>query len=149
MSKTFVLNRAITTNQIFNYGNIAKNNYINLYNNIFYIGINLYININLYIDFGIYIKTNTGSVTISQFLFYFLLSDNTYIQLNKLYKNEKQFNKTKNNFLFKPSVFYNKYQLIGLLLNAYYKNTSVILTNEVQTYFYANCNFIISFKNFC
>lgn len=50
--------------------------------------------------------------------------------------------------MFKPSIFYDKYQFVGLPSNIYLENNFVILTSPIQTYFYANCDFIISFKDF-
>lgn len=44
----------------------------------------------------------------------------------------------RNNFALKQSIFYDKYQLIGLPLYAYFEDAFVILTGQAQTYFYAN-----------
>lgn len=50
--------------------------------------------------------------------------------------------------MFKSSIFYDKYQLVGLPSDIYLENNFVISTSLVQTYFYANCDFIILLKDF-
>lgn len=51
--------------------------------------------------------------------------------------------------MFKLSIFHNKCQIIYLNLDAYLKNAFVILTRQVQTYLYVNCDLIILFEDFC
>ena len=70
-------------------------------------------------------------------------------QLNKLYKNEDKFGRTGDNFTFKPSIFYDKCQLVGLPPDAYLEGASVMLTGQAQTHFYANRESIVSFDDFC
>lgn len=69
-------------------------------------------------------------------------------QLDKLYKNEYKVCGIRNNFTFKLSIFYDKYQLISLSPNAYLEGTSVMLTGQAQTCFYAIQDSIISFEDF-
>ena len=57
------------------------------------------------------------------------------IQLDKLYKNKDKFSRTRDNFTFKLSIFYDKCQLVGLLLDAYLEGASIILTGQAQTHF--------------
>lgn len=71
------------------------------------------------------------------------------IQLDKLYKNEDKFSRTEDNFTFKLSIFYDKCQLVGLLLDTYFEGVSVLLTGQAQTHFYTNCKSIVSFDDFC
>lgn len=56
---------------------------------------------------------------------------------------------TKNNFIFKLSIFHNKCQLVGLLLDVYLRNAFVILTSQSQTHFYTNYESLVLFDNFC
>lgn len=70
------------------------------------------------------------------------------IQLNKFYKNEDKFGIMGDNFIFKLIVCYDKSQVISLPLEAYFEDVSIILTSQVQTYFYANQDFTVSFKDF-
>ena len=69
--------------------------------------------------------------------------------LDKLYKNKDKFGGTEDNFTFKLSIFYDKCQLIDLPLDAYLKNSSIILTGQSQTYIYTNCKSIVLFDDFC
>lgn len=55
MSKIFVINKTIITNQIFNYSNITKVGYINNLNT----NISLDIDFNIDINLNIHIKINT------------------------------------------------------------------------------------------
>lgn len=69
-------------------------------------------------------------------------------QFDKLYKNKDKFGKIKNNFRFKLSVFYDKYQFVNLLLDAYLKNAFIILIKKSQISIYSNHDFIILFEDF-
>ena len=69
--------------------------------------------------------------------------------LDKLYKIKDKFGETKDNFMFKLSIFHNKYQLVDLSSDAYLESASVILTSQAQTYFYANHDSITSVEDFC
>lgn len=55
----------------------------------------------------------------------------------------------KDNFIFKLSIFYNKYQLVALILDAYLENISIILIGQANTHFYSNWKFIVLFNDFC
>jgi hypothetical protein len=69
--------------------------------------------------------------------------------LNKLYKNEKKFEDTENNFDFKLTIYLDKCRHADLSEHAYEKEISVMLTDETLTRYYANrANFII-FNDFC
>lgn len=63
-----------------------------------------------------------------------------------MYKTKDKFGGIRNNFIFKLSIFHDKCQLVDLFLDVYLENISVILINQAQTHFYANCNSIILFK---
>ena len=69
--------------------------------------------------------------------------------LDKLYKNKDKFGRTRDNFTFKLSIFYDKCQLVGLHPDAYFEGASVMLTGQAQTHFYANRESIVSFDDFC
>ena len=73
---------------------------------------------------------------------------NESTQLNKLYKNKDKFGGTRDNFIFKLSIFYNKCQFISLSLDAYREGASIILRNQAQTHFYTNHESIILFDEF-
>lgn len=68
--------------------------------------------------------------------------------MDNLYKNRNKFDVIKNNFTFKLNVFYNKYLFIYLLLDIYFQAIFIMLTSQIQIYFYANYDFIILFKYF-
>lgn len=51
--------------------------------------------------------------------------------------------------MFKLNIFYDKCKFIGLFSDIYLKSVFVTLMSQAHTYFYANYNFIILFKDFC
>lgn len=62
--------------------------------------------------------------------------------------NEDKFGRIEDNFIFKLNLFYDKCQLVDLLLDVYLKSAPVMLTSQAQTYFYTNCKSIVSFNDF-
>lgn len=81
-------------------------------------------NINLFIDFNMQIKISIDLTTIRQ-------HSKKLVQLDKLYKNEDKFSGIGDNFIFKLSIFYNKYQFIGLFSEVYLESIKVILIDQV------------------
>ena len=65
-------------------------------------------------------------------MFYFY----EFIQLNKTYKIEKKFEKTKNNLQFKFVVFRDKCRRIELSENAYIMTASIMLKNQTLIFYY-------------
>ena len=66
-----------------------------------------------------------------------------FIQLNKSYKIEKKFEKTKNNLQFKFIVFRDKCKRIELSKNAYFIIASIMLKNQTFIFYY-NDDYYIS-----
>ena len=71
-------------------------------------------------------------------MFYFY----EFIQLNKTYKIEKKFEKTKNNLQFKFVVFRNKCKRIELSKNAYIIIASIMLKNQTFIFYYNDDQYI-------
>ncbi len=69
--------------------------------------------------------------------------------LNKLFKNEKKFDDTENNFDFKLMLYLDKCRHADLSKHAYEKNVSAMLTDETLTRYYANRANFITFNDFC
>jgi hypothetical protein len=69
--------------------------------------------------------------------------------LNKLYKNEKKFDDTENNFDFKLTIYLDKCRHADLSEHAYEKGVSAMLTDETLTRYYANRANFITFNDFC
>jgi hypothetical protein len=69
--------------------------------------------------------------------------------LNKLYKNEKKFESTENNFDFKLTIYLDKCRHADLSAHAYEKEISVMLTDKTLTRYYANKTNFITFNDFC
>jgi hypothetical protein len=69
--------------------------------------------------------------------------------LNRLYKNEKKFERTENNFDFKLTIYLDKCRHADLSKHAYEKEISVMLTDETLTRYYANRANFITFNDFC
>ena len=59
-----------------------------------------------------------------------------FIQLNKSYKIEKKFEKTKNNLQFKFIVFCDKCKRVELSKNAYFMIASIMLKNQTFIFYY-------------
>ena len=68
--------------------------------------------------------------------------------LDKIYKEEDKFSGTGDNFNFKVTIFYNKYRQVRLPPNAYIYSTSIMLSDQAQTYYYANCSDTSTFDQF-
>ena len=71
-------------------------------------------------------------------MFYFY----EFIQLNKAYKIEKKFEKTKNNLQFKFVVFRDKCRRIELSKNAYIMIASIMLKNQTFIFYYNDDQYI-------
>ena len=71
------------------------------------------------------------------------------VLLNRIYKNEKKFEKTNDNFDYKLLLFYNKYKRVGLFKRAYIYETSIILIEQIQSRLYKIRNMILIFDEFC
>jgi hypothetical protein len=69
--------------------------------------------------------------------------------LNKLYKNEKKFDDTEDNFDFKLTIYLDKCRHADLSKHAYEKEISAMLTDETLTRYYANKTNFITFNDFC
>ena len=66
-----------------------------------------------------------------------------------MYKTEDKFGGIGDNFAFKLSIFHDKCRFVGLSSDSYLEGTSVMLTDQARTHFYANCDSITSFEDFC
>lgn len=66
-----------------------------------------------------------------------------------MYKNEDKFGRIGDNFIFKQNIFYDKYWLISLPSNIFFKGTFIILISQTYTHFYTHYDSIIWFKDFC
>ena len=59
-----------------------------------------------------------------------------FTQLNKTYRIEKKFNKTKNNLQFKFAVFYDKCRRIELFKKTWNQIASIMLKNQTLIFYY-------------
>ena len=66
-----------------------------------------------------------------------------FIQLNKSYKIEKKFEKTKNNLQFKFIVFCDKCRRVELSKNAYFMIASIMLKNQTLIFYYNDNHYIL------
>ena len=87
--------------------------------------------------FSIQLSTNQSFQKLIVFYFY------EFIQLNKTYKIEKKFEKTKNNLQFKFVVFRNKCKRIELSKNAYIIIASIMLKNQTFIFYYNDDQYIL------
>lgn len=53
------------------------------------------------------------------------------------------------NFNFKVTIFYNKCRQVGLLLNSYIYDASIMLFGQIQMHYYAYCGNFSIVKQFC
>ena len=71
------------------------------------------------------------------------------VLFDRIYKGEKKFEKTNDNFDYKLLLFYNKCKRVNLFKRAYIYETSIMLTEQVQSRFYKIHNMILIFDEFC
>ena len=69
--------------------------------------------------------------------------------LDKIYKEEYKFSGISDNFNFKVKIFYDECKQLGLPPNTYIYDTSIMLSGQAQTHYYANCGNISTFDQFC
>jgi hypothetical protein len=69
--------------------------------------------------------------------------------LNKLYKEKKKFENTKDNFDFKLTIYLDKCRHADLSEHAYEKEISAMLIDETLTRYYVNRTNFIIFNDFC
>lgn len=62
--------------------------------------------------------------------------------------NNDKFGGTEYKFIFQLNIFYNKYQLVGLLSDAFLEIVSIILTDKTYIHFYLNCDFLYYLRIF-
>ena len=67
---------------------------------------------------------------------------------NQIYKDEDKFSGIGDNFIFKVTIFYDKCSWVGLLPNTYIHGASIMLSGQVQTYYYANHGNASTFDQF-
>lgn len=70
------------------------------------------------------------------------------IIFNKIYKDKDKFSDIRDKFNFKVTIFYNKYRQIRLLSNINIYDLFIILSSQIQTYYYINCGNIAIFNQF-
>ena len=86
--------------------------------------------------FSIYASANQSFPKLIVFYFY------EFFQLNKTYRIEKKFDKTKNNLKFKFVVFYNKCKQIELFEKTWNQVASIMLKNQTLIFYYNNDQYI-------
>ena len=71
-----------------------------------------------------------------------------FIQFDKIYKNENKFNETNDNFNFKFNIFINKCNRVDFFMKTWFKIVSIMLSNQKQTFYYANQSIITTWFDF-
>jgi hypothetical protein len=71
------------------------------------------------------------------------------ILLEKIYQDENKFDITNDNSDFKIMIFYDKCNRANLSQIAYNQNASIMLRDQVLTYFYINRHIFELFNDFC
>ena len=71
------------------------------------------------------------------------------IMLDKFYKDDDKFGDMGNNFSFKVTFFLNKYRHVGLPKDVYIQGASIMLSDQAQMYYYANCGNNSIIDQFC
>ena len=68
--------------------------------------------------------------------------------LENIYKDDNKFSETGDNFALKVNIYYDKCRRVGLLPAAYFQGILIILSWQIQIYYYGNWG-DTSFDNFC
>ena len=68
---------------------------------------------------------------------------------DKIYKDKNKFSDTDDNFNLKITIFYDNGRQVGLPTDAYIYDTSIMLSGQTQTYYYANWSNTSIFNQFC
>ena len=71
------------------------------------------------------------------------------VLFDRIYKDEKKFEKINDSFDYKLLLFYDKYKRAGLFKRAYIYETSIMLIEQTQSRFYKIRNMILTFDEFC
>ena len=93
---------------------------------------------NLQKEFDSYMQFDNSEIRYSKKLVLF----------NRIYKNEKKFEKTNDNFDYKLLLFYDKYKRAGLFKRTYIYETLIILIEQTQSRIYKIRNMILIFDEF-
>lgn len=69
--------------------------------------------------------------------------------LDKIYKDNDKFGGIGNNFNFKVTIFLDKCRQVSLPEDIYIQGASIMLSDQTQTYYYANYGNNSTFDQFC
>ena len=69
--------------------------------------------------------------------------------VEKIHTNDDKFSSIGDNFSFKVKIFLDKCRRVDLPEDAYIQATSIMVSGQAQTYYYANCSNNSMFDQFC